>query len=124
MARLLIGLRALPLLAAFAGPVHADATRGADLYDENCAECHSLAKPLKNKKGPGLSGIVGRKAASVQGFAYSDALRASDFAWSAEKLDAYLAAPKQLVPNGKMKFDGMNKAAERKDLIEFLAGQR
>jgi cytochrome c len=123
MARILSALPSLLLLATLAGPAHADASRGADLFDENCADCHSLAKPLKNKKGPGLVGAVGRKAASVPGFSYSDALRSADLTWTAEKLDAYLRAPKQLVPGGKMKFDGMPRADERKDLIDFLAGQ-
>ena len=96
MARILI---ALPLLlAVLAAPVHAGAARGADLFDENCADCHSLAKPLKNKKGPGLTGIVGRKAAAVPDFNYSEALRAANLTWTPDRLDAYLQAPKQLVP--------------------------
>ncbi|WP_043112458.1 c-type cytochrome [Solimonas flava] len=115
---------AILLAAAGSGPARADVNRGADLYDENCADCHSLAKPLKNKKGPGLVGVVGRTAASVPDFNYSDALRAAKLAWTPDQLDAYLRAPKTLVPGGKMKFDGMDKADERRDLIEFLATQR
>lgn len=115
---------AVLLAAAGSGPARADVSRGADLYDESCAECHSLAKPLKNKKGPGLVGVVGRSAASVPDFNYSDALRAAKLVWTPEQLDAYLRAPKTLVPGGKMKFDGLDKADERRDLIEFLTTQR
>lgn len=123
MARVLKTLPPLLLLAVLAAPVHAGAAPGADLFDENCADCHSLARPLKNKKGPGLLGIVGRKAAAVPDFGYSDALRAANLTWTPDRLDAYLQAPKQLVPGGKMKFDGLPKAEERRALIDFLASQ-
>jgi cytochrome c len=119
MARILI---ALPLLAcSLVAPAHAGATRGAELFEENCADCHSLAKPLTNRKGPGLTGIVDRKAAAVPDFRYSAALRTANFTWTAERLDEYLRAPKRLVPGNKMKFDGMPDAEERRQLIDFLA---
>lgn len=110
------GLAALLL----AGPVHADAARGANVFDENCAECHSMAQPLKNKKGPGLYGVVGRTAATVPDFKYSDALGSAKLTWTPEQLDAYIRNPKKVVPGGKMKFDGLEDATARQDLIEFL----
>jgi cytochrome c len=118
MARILI---ALPLLlGVLAAPAHAGAARGAELFEENCADCHSVAKPLTNKKGPGLTGIVGRKAAAVPDFSYSAALRTANLTWTPDRLDAYLQAPKQLVPGSKMKFDGLPSADERRLLIDFL----
>ncbi len=109
------------LLGAYAPTAPANVDKGADSFDSNCAECHSLANPVRNKKGPGLFGIVGRPAAKVPGFSYSDALSASGISWTPDKLDAYVTRPKGLVPGGKMKFDGIDDAAERKDLIEFLS---
>lgn len=111
---LLGGALLLPILA------HADAGRGADVFDENCAECHSVAPSLKNKKGPSLYGVVGRAAGQVAGFSYSDALLASGIHWTPERIDAYVQAPKTIIPGGKMKFDGLSKAGERADLIDFL----
>ena len=113
---------ALPLLLA--APARADVNKGADSFDSNCAECHSVAKTLKNKKGPSLYGIVGRTAATVPGFEYSDGMKAAGYAWDQARLDAYIAAPKKAVPGGKMKFDGLDDAAERADLIEFLQQQK
>lgn len=113
----------LPLslaLLLLAGRASADAARGADVFDENCAECHSMAQPLKHKKGPGLYGVVGRQAASVEGFKFSDALRAANLTWTPENLDAYIRNPKAAVPGGKMKFDGLDDATARQDLIDFL----
>ena len=112
-------------LTQFASPASAaDATAGADSFDANCSDCHSLAKPLKNKKGPSLVGVLGRPSASVPGFDYSDAMKAANLKWTADKLDAYIANPKAVVPEDKMKFKGLPDAKERGDLIEFLSQQK
>ena len=86
-----------------------DAGRGAGVFDSQCAECHSL-KEGKNKKGSSLFAVVGRKAATVADATYSDALKASGILWSPDKVDAYVTAPKKLVPGGKMKYDGLHVA--------------
>ncbi len=108
-------LAAAPVLAQAA-----DAVRGADVFDANCAECHSVAKTLKNKKGPSLFGVVGRTAGTVAGYEYSEAMHRAGFVWDAERLDAYLAHPKAVVPGDKMKFDGLDSREERADVIAFL----
>jgi len=102
---------------------YADVDAGAESFDAHCAECHSL-KPGKNKKGPSLAGIAGRKSASITGFSYSEDLTASGLTWTNDKLDTYVANPKTLVPGGKMKFKGLADAKERADLIEFLSEQK
>jgi cytochrome c len=98
----------------------ADAAKGAAAFSTYCAECHSM-KEGKDKKGPSLFGTFGKPAAQREGFAYSDALRGSHLAWTADKLDAYVTNPRALVPGGKMKYDGLADAAERADLIAYLA---
>ena len=76
----------------------------------------------KNKKGPNLAGIIGRKAGSIVEFAgYSDAMRQSGIAWSADKVDAYIAQPRKVVPGGKMKYDGLADAAARADVLAYLS---
>ncbi|WP_028312811.1 c-type cytochrome [Derxia gummosa] len=124
-ASLLRRAAALLLGAAIATPALAagDAKLGADLFSEHCAECHSL-KEGRNKKGPSLFASVGRKAGQIGDFSYSDALKASGITWTPEQLDAYLKAPKQAVPGGKMKYDGMAEAKDRADLIAYLATVR
>ncbi len=116
----------LPLLALLAWTVAmtaeagaADAGKGAKVFDSECAECHS-AKPGKNKKGPTLFGVAGRAAGGVSDYVYSDAMKASGLNWSNDRLDAYVAAPRKLVPGCKMKYDGLAEAADRADLIEYL----
>lgn len=99
-----------------------DINKGSALFATHCAECHSL-KEGKDKKGPSLFAVFGAKAAQREGFAYSDAMRGSQIVWNAETLSSYIANPKKTVPGGKMKYDGLESAAERADLIAFLATQ-
>ncbi len=112
-------------LALSVGAAHAagDVKRGSDVFAEQCAECHSV-KEGKNKKGPSLFASLGRKSAALDGFAYSDAMKASGIVWSADRLAAYLEDPKKAVPGGKMKYDGLPDAHAREDLIAYLATLR
>lgn len=131
MKRLHDALRMMPVVAVAVGLMGpgvsaraADIDKGADSFDANCGDCHSLSSKLKNRKGPSLYGVYNRKAGSVPGFEYSLGMVQSGFVWTAEKLDAYLANPKAVVPDGIMKFKGLPSAAERADLIAFLATQK
>ena len=88
-----------------------------------CRSCHSV-EPGRNMIGPSLHGIVGNPAASVAGFTYSNALKASGLTWDAATLDAWLASPAKLVPGNKMIFTGQHDAARRKEVIDYLAAQK
>ena len=113
------------ILIALLGTAHvhaADINHGKRVFEEECAECHSV-KEGKNKKGPSLWNILGRKSASIADFNYSDPMKSSGIVWTADKIAAYMAHPKQVVPAGKMKYDGLDSAQDREDVIEFLAAQ-
>jgi cytochrome c len=120
-----LGLSAAALVMgwALASPlVHAaDTTAGSDVFKSECAECHSVREG-RNKKGPSLFGIVGRKAASLPDYKYSDALRGrTDWVWTPEQLHSYLSQPaKQANPGTKMKYDGVTDAKDLDDLISYL----
>ena len=102
---------------AFAG----DAEAGKDVFKTECAECHSI-KEGRNKKGPSLFGVVGRKAASLPDYEYSDALRGQTaWTWTPEQLHTYLSQPaKRANPGTKMKYDGLNDQKQLDDLIAYL----
>jgi cytochrome c len=117
LAAMLAGNLLLPAVPAQAG----DAQRGADLFADNCSDCHSTKEDGGNRKGPNLFGVVGRKTGSVPGFDYSDANKAAGWVWTPERLDAYLAAPKTVIPGTIMKFKGDPDAKEREDIIAYLA---
>jgi len=97
-----------------------DATKGVDVFAEECGDCHSV-KEGKNKKGPSLMNIVGRKAGSIEGYKYSDGMKKVDFVWSAEQISAYITHPRKIVPGGKMKYDGLDDEQGRADIVAYLA---
>jgi cytochrome c len=100
-----------------------DAAKGEAIFKKYCTVCHTT-EAGKNKIGPSLHGVVGRKSASVDGFQYSDAMKKADKTWDEKTLDTYLTNPKEMVPGTKMIFAGLKKADERKDLIAYLATQK
>jgi len=92
---------------------------GETLFKKNCAICHTL-EAGKNKIGPSLARVVGRKAGSVLGFAYSAANKNSGDTWDAQTLDTYLTDPRKFMPGTKMVFAGLKNSEDRKALIEYL----
>jgi cytochrome c len=91
-----------------------------ELFERRCSGCHSLDK---DKEGPRLRGVYGRAAASVSGFEYSDALKASHITWDAATLDKWLADPEQVVPANDMSFR-LVKPDERAAIIDYLRESR
>lgn len=85
-----------------------------------CGSCHSLESG-QNRTGPHLSGVIGRKAGSVEGARYSAALRESGIVWEGGTLDTFLAAPRQMVPGTSMTV-GVPNAAQRAAIIGYLEG--
>lgn len=115
-----LGALSLVPLAFASGRVEAaDVRHGTDVFAQECAECHSVREG-KNKKGPSLFAVAGRKAAIVADVAYSDAMKASGIVWTPAALDAYIADPRKSVPGGKMKYDGLADAKDREDLLAYL----
>jgi len=94
-----------------------DATRGAEAYEARCGGCHSVES---DRVGPRHAGIVGRRAGSVAGFAYSPALKASGFTWDPARLERWLTDPESLVPGQRMGYR-VDDAAVRADVIAYLA---
>lgn len=111
----------LACLAAGRPAVAGEASAGANVFKTECSECHSV-KEGRNKKGPSLFGIVGRKAASLPDYHYSDALRGrTDWVWTPEQLHTYLSQPaRRINPGTKMKYDGLDDAKQLDDLITYL----
>ncbi|WP_446830124.1 c-type cytochrome [Candidatus Foliamicus sp.] len=94
-------------------------TRGKRLY-VFCQACHATEAVSGSKIGPNLAGIFNRPAASLEDSVYSDALKAQEFVWDEEKLDAWLERPANLVPGNTMSFVGLPSAQNRAALIAYL----
>jgi len=98
--------------------VAADAARGETRFKAVCGTCHAV-DPAQKKMGAHLKGIVGRKAASVEGANYSAAMKASGWTWDKARLDTYLADPRKALPGTSMMI-GVSSAADRADIIAYL----
>ena len=111
------------LISSFAisAPVAADTPAGRPRPTTfmQCAACHSV-EPGKNGVGPSLAGVAGRKAASLPGFNYSNALKDSGLTWDPASLDRWLTSPQKAVPGTRMPFTGIPDAGRRKEVVDYL----
>ncbi len=121
--RLMVGVVAMLAFVVVADEGRAQdghgAEEGAKLFKRVCFTCHA-SEAGKNKIGPSLFGVVGRKAGTVSGFAYSQAMKLSDITWNDETIDKYITDPKKFVPGNKMVYNGVKKEDERKEIIAYL----
>ncbi|MEA2832649.1 MAG: cytochrome c [Methylobacteriaceae bacterium] len=109
----------LTLTVGTAAAQQGDVGRGQRLF-QNCTACHSL-EPDKNLTGPSLSGVIGRKAGTLQSFSrYSDPIKFSGVVWDAKTLDSWLADPQHVIPGNQMTFPGIENPQQRADVIAFL----
>jgi cytochrome c len=109
---------AASLLGAAPAAWAADAGQGEEVY-ATCAACHG-EKGAGNETGPALAGIVGRKAAGVDSFRYSAAMKRSRITWDAASLKEFIADPQGKVKGNRMPFDGLQDAREVDDLVAYL----
>ncbi len=130
--------RFLPLILGLALAVSAgqalasgDAGKGEKVF-KKCKACHSL-KAGKNKVGPSLAGIVGRKAGSASKYKYSKGMKAAaakGLTWDEESLEKYIANPTNYLRDylgdkkakGKMSFK-LKKDGDRDNVVAFLKGK-
>jgi cytochrome c len=112
-------MAAAALLTGAAHAQPANDVRGKRLFLQ-CQACHSLAAGQAHKVGPNLNGVMGAKAATRPGYAYSAALRNSRITWTDAAMDAWLAKPAAAVPGNKMVYAGMAKAEDRAAIIAYM----
>jgi cytochrome c len=97
-----------------------DAEAGKKVFAK-CAACHMIGPGATNKVGPSLNGVIGRKAGSVDGFAYSDAMKKAGWVWDEATFKDYIADPKNKVPGNKMLFPRVKDETERDDLYTYIS---
>ena len=97
----------------------ANPDRGRRLYIQ-CRACHTLVAEGNQLLGPNLLGFLDRPAGTQPGYEYSEALLASEIAWTPEALDDWMRSPSEVIPGNKMIFAGIRRARDRADLIAYL----
>lgn len=127
ISRVILAALAATALSVSVHAEEGDAKKGKKVF-KKCKACHVVDKE-KNKLGPHLVNIIGRKAASVESYKkkYSKGMKAKGeegLVWTEENLTAYLAKPKKFVPGTKMAFPGFKiekKKKHKRDLTNLLA---
>ncbi len=112
-------LLACVTFSSFAYAQDGDPVAGKAVF-QRCAICHKADKDAGNGLGPNLYGIVGRKSASLPGFEYSGALKASGITWTTDNLSKWVSGPAKMVPGTKMAFGGITSKADVRNVVAYL----
>ena len=114
---------AVIVLAASAhtsGALAQDAAAGKTSFNK-CLACHAIGEGAKNKVGPELNGIDGRKSGTAPDYNYSDANKNSGITWNKEQFLEYIKDPKAKIPGTKMAFAGIKNEKEANDLWAYIS---
>jgi cytochrome c len=108
------------VLAVSAGAARAQDLAAGENSFKKCLPCHSVGDDAKNKVGPVLNGLEGRKSGTVEGYSYSEANKNSGITWSDETFKDYIKDPRAKIPGTKMVFAGIKNEKEVNDLWAYL----
>jgi cytochrome c len=97
-----------------------DAAAGEQSF-KKCAPCHAIGPGAKNKVGPELNGLDGRKAGTAPDYSYSDANKNSGITWNKQTFEEYITDPRAKIPGTKMIFPGIKNDKERDNLWAYLS---
>jgi cytochrome c len=114
-----IVISAIALAVTAGGAMAQDLAAGETTY-KKCLACHAVGAGAKNKVGPILNGIAGRKSGTIEGFNYSDANKNSGITWTKEVFLEYIKDPKAKIPGTKMVFPGIKDEGEAANLWAYI----
>jgi cytochrome c len=112
-------LAVLTLVASTGTSLAQDVAAGEQSF-KKCMVCHSIGAGAKNKIGPELNGLDGRKSGTVEGFNYSEANKAAGITWSEATFKDYIKDPRARIPGTKMVFAGIKNEQEASNLWAYL----
>jgi cytochrome c len=112
-------LAAIALAASTAAASAQDVAAGEQSF-KKCLPCHSVGEGAKNKVGPELNGLDGRKAGATEGFNYTEGNKNSGITWNESVFKEYIKDPRAKIPGTKMVFAGIKNEQEVNDLWAYL----
>jgi cytochrome c len=104
--------------AAFADDI--DLAAGKTSFNK-CLACHAIGEGAKNKVGPVLNGLDGRKSGTAADYNYSDANKNSGITWNEAQFKEYIKDPKAKIPGTKMAFAGIKSENEINNLWAYVS---
>lgn len=111
---------AVVVLAAATGMAKAQDVAAGEQSFRKCLPCHSVGEDARNKIGPILNGLDGRKSGTVENYNYSEANKKADITWNEASFKEYIQNPAAKVPGTKMAFAGIKNDKEIGDLWAYL----
>lgn len=121
MKKLTLSALVVIVLSAEASTALAQDVAAGKTSFNKCMACHAIGEGAKNKVGPELNGLDGRKAGTAPDYTYSDSNKNSGITWSETEFKEYIKDPKAKIPGTKMVFAGIKNEKEINDLWAFLA---
>jgi cytochrome c len=85
-----------------------------------CGPCHAVGEDARNKVGPVLNGLDGRKSGTVADYSYSEANKTAEITWGEASFKEYIQNPMAKVPGTKMAFAGIKNEKEIAVLWAYL----
>jgi cytochrome c len=107
------------IVMSMGAAVPQDIQKGENSF-KKCLVCHAIGPGAKNKIGPELNGLDGRKAGTVPDYNYSDANKNSGIVWDDATFKEYIKDPRAKIPGTKMTFPGIKNEQEINDLWAYL----
>ena len=121
MKQLTLSALVLVMSSATSSIVLAQDVAAGKISFNKCMACHSIGEGAKNKVGPELNGLDGRKSGTAPGYNYSDANKNSGITWNEAQFKEYIKDPKAKIPGTKMPFAGIKNEKEVNDLWAFVS---
>jgi cytochrome c len=115
-----LAIVAVALAGSAGAAVAQDLTAGEQSF-RKCLPCHAVGSDARNKVGPLLNGLEGRKSGTIEGYSYSEANKNSAIIWSADAFKDYIKDPRARMPGTKMVFAGIKNEKEITDLWAYIA---
>jgi cytochrome c len=114
-----VAVSTIAVLALARGAMAQDASAGETSF-KKCLPCHDIGEDAKNKVGPELNALDGRKSGSAPDYNYSDANKNSGVTWNEASFKEYIKDPRAKVPGTKMIFPGIKNEQEADNLWDYI----
>ena len=114
-----LAIAGIVIVAAAGGALAQDLAAGENSF-KKCLPCHSVGEDAKNKVGPVLNGLDGRKSGTIEGYNYTEANKNSGITWDDAQFREYIQDPRAKIKGTKMVFAGINNENEAASLWAYL----
>jgi cytochrome c len=121
-----VSLAAVVIMFGVSGlpPALSQDLSGRRIFEATCTPCHNFDKdaaPDIYGQTLNLYGVMGRRAASVSNFDYSEAMKANNRAWDAQSVESFITAPREFLPGTRMELPGVPDPEVRRAIVDFLS---